>query len=553
MPFGAVDVECSRPRVPLYPYANTEGDDVILHYSRRRPRLASAKRRVGKNFDLKTGCSLPNPKPRSRPHTAAGFAPRSESPCKEDKEQLPGWNGRHHVTGSLQNTKLYTFSRIYFDELPGEVPKSDRRYPKKQSRIATDETEVLQVEGESQKKPLQRSSTLWLEEQKERKRVGRNVLGTMLEQQVQLLYEAASSIPGLQSFADFYMWCVKKFKNLTRCWRLMDQNLNMKITKLEFLTSLNKYEFKGDARAIFNILDRDRSGILSYYHFDPAGAEELAALRQWVKKEFGTLEDAFLYFDEDKDGRVTPAEFERAVKRHGFQTEGVICLFEMLDLDRDHRIKLEELEFLDKWTPLPFLMAESNFEEAEKFKVELLNAYQGNSIKAWCAELDKNKTMRVSWEEFDAACRHEHIPKELRPHVFRALDTDLSGWISLREIDEAAWDLLLKFKKYCEKRYGSVQRAFDKVDLNGNGSWSRKEFQKVECELDITEEEGETLFHGLALDGSKQITYHKLKYLDHWGIEDEQRENDFWTAIAASRKKAREQHQTRASVFGTGV
>merc|ERR1719197_2444152 len=61
---------------------------------------------------------------------------------------------------------------------------------------------------------------------------------SVLERKVMELYQSTADVPGLEVIADFYMWVVKKFKNLTRCWRMLDKNLNMKLTYLEFLTSL---------------------------------------------------------------------------------------------------------------------------------------------------------------------------------------------------------------------------------------------------------------------------------------------------------------------------
>lgn len=544
MPFGEVDVECSRPRVPLYPYERAQ-ENVICHYSRRRPSVGTRKKSFCKSFDLQTGCSLPQPRtprprpntatPSSRPHTATGIPP-----VKEFKKEEPPWNGRHHVTGSQFNTKLYPMFRNYFDDLPGEVPQSKRRLPKKQSETAPGGTSGDENPKEDFRDMLQRR----------RSTAPRNVLGSLLEKQVRHLYicDAIQSVPGLQNFADFYMWCIKKFKNLTRCWRLLDQNLNMKITKLEFLTSLNKYEFHGDARALFNILDRDRSGSLSYYHFDPSGAEELASLQKWIKERFGTVEEAFYRLDEDGDGRITTDELQRGLRRYGFHVE-VRYLFEMLDLDRDQKIQPEELLFLDRWTPLPFLCHEPDYEGAETWKQKLLHAYNWNSIKAWHGGLDKNMSMRVSYTEFSHVCQQEHVPMQRRPGVWRAMDTDLSGWISLREVDPLAHELLLKFKKYCVDNYGSVYKAFNKIDLNNNGSWSRREFQKIEHDMNLSREDGEMLFQGLAMDGGKQITFSKVKYLDNWSVEDERRENEFWEAIGVARKKARENDGPRRSDF----
>merc|ERR1719443_2229559 len=91
-----------------------------------------------------------------------------------------------------------------------------------------------------------------------------------------LLWQKTAELNNSAPFMEFYKWSHKKFGSLSRCWKMLDDDCNMKITRNEFLKMTRKHEFQGDARAVFKVLDRDNTDHVSYYHFDPVGAVDLA-------------------------------------------------------------------------------------------------------------------------------------------------------------------------------------------------------------------------------------------------------------------------------------
>eukprot|EP00746_Dinoflagellata_sp_MGD_P010511 gnl/MRDRNA2_/MRDRNA2_121726_c0_seq1.p1 gnl/MRDRNA2_/MRDRNA2_121726_c0~~gnl/MRDRNA2_/MRDRNA2_121726_c0_seq1.p1 ORF type:complete len:590 (+),score=104.43 gnl/MRDRNA2_/MRDRNA2_121726_c0_seq1:96-1865(+) len=366
-------------------------------------------------------------------------------------------------------------------------------------------------------------------------------LQALAEKRAKKLYHATHDMPALRPLADFYMWCVAKFGNLTRTWRMLDQDQNMKLTYYEFLKQLKLFDYQGDARLIFRILDRDRSGSLSYFHFDPQGAIDLATLRHWCRENFGSVVETHKILDKDRNGKLTKKEFTLGAIHHGLvMIDSIDCLFSMLDLDHDHKVREEELHFMDVWKPLPFLQAQPDDAGAQKLIRDLTEKYE-NPIIAWYMALDKNHAMRVCWTEFAAMGKEQGINEKTLPSIWKALDHNTSGWLSLKEFHRPSYDVLVKFKNYCVEKAGSITKAFASFDLNEDCILTRREFfQTVSKELHLEYEEAELLFEGLDLDGRKKISVARLRYLDMWNVEEDVQDEQCWSVIMSSFQTRKE-------------
>eukprot|EP00746_Dinoflagellata_sp_MGD_P131614 gnl/MRDRNA2_/MRDRNA2_65376_c0_seq2.p1 gnl/MRDRNA2_/MRDRNA2_65376_c0~~gnl/MRDRNA2_/MRDRNA2_65376_c0_seq2.p1 ORF type:complete len:585 (+),score=108.34 gnl/MRDRNA2_/MRDRNA2_65376_c0_seq2:259-1755(+) len=485
-------------------------------------------------------------------------------------EEWPEWDERHHISGSTHNARLPHCLRNYFDgdrhhcpmkctqaiydpsvipleeytldlsqiqdsdEPPSLENKTEEVAQEMKVSVADAEPPDEKTRGSYQRRTFRRTATK--QEMRQRKE---------LELHVKKLYESAQRIPHLSPFADFYLWAINRFKNLTRCWRMFDSNLNMRLHAFEFYNGLRKFNYPDrDGRFMFKILDRERSGTLLYHHFDPCGADDLATLVEWCNTNFGSVQDAFRKLDKDKNGTITLAEFQSSTKQHGFKCQRAIaCVFEMLDVDLDRKVTAEEMEFLDRWKCPAWLKAEPDDVAAEEFKARLLKKYGGNSIKAWHVVLDTNQSMRVDWDEFARACSELHYDRKKVAAVWRSIDANLSGCISLREFDQRGYELLLKFKNYCVDHHGGVMETFKALDENQNGIWCRKDFDYLVDNLVLKEHEADYLFDAFDLRGKGKIPMSALKYVDTWNAEEEERDEEFWEIISeALRTKVVSDH-----------
>jgi hypothetical protein len=103
--------------------------------------------------------------------------------------------------------------------------------------------------------------------------------------------------------------------------------------------------------------------------------------------------------------------------------------------------------------------------------------------------------------------------------AWRWLDADLSGWISLHEVDPPSSALLHSFKDWADANFGSVRLAFQALDADGGGTLSFSELRRA-CRKWRWEGEVRLLFDCLDIDsdgpGRRQISVHEISFLDEW-------------------------------------
>lgn len=367
----------------------------------------------------------------------------------------------------------------------------------------------------------------------------------------------------LEEISEFYFWVLEKFGYLVRLWRALDRDFNMSLTHSEFLTGLRKEAFPGNARHLMKIFDLENTGILQYRCYDPAGALHLAHFKAWATEKYGSLEGAFSRLDEDGSGKLTMNEFRAAAKKHGLldHCPGVSAstLFHMFKPDDSHTwISKEELLFLAKWRDPEWLRVEPDVEGAEEFKRKLIKRFDGNEFLAWCHGLDDQWSMSIRWEDFlkkslsSSQRRTRRNSVELSTlvsknqedllRIWRALDPNLSGQLSLREFSQNAYDLLTYFKQYCVKNYGSIEKMMIEHDENESGMLSRKEFfTLVAPKLQngkpdhhayaMTDGELEMLFVGLDRNGGDTVKTSEIEILDKWDCESDVKWERLWDVV----------------------
>eukprot|EP00747_Dinoflagellata_sp_TGD_P085797 gnl/TRDRNA2_/TRDRNA2_163015_c0_seq1.p1 gnl/TRDRNA2_/TRDRNA2_163015_c0~~gnl/TRDRNA2_/TRDRNA2_163015_c0_seq1.p1 ORF type:complete len:415 (-),score=51.75 gnl/TRDRNA2_/TRDRNA2_163015_c0_seq1:29-1273(-) len=136
--------------------------------------------------------------------------------------------------------------------------------------------------------------------------------------------------------------------------------------------------------------------------------------------------------------------------------------------------------------------------------------------------LDRDNSNRISYKDFSNACRLLRLQNV--PGIWRALDQETSGFISLREIDRASAEALEHFKEWAESTFGTIVRAFRVLDTTRSNSLSFPIFKRALRDFGFTGD-ARVLFQSLKPDSSgrqagrdARLTLDDLRYLSSWEL-----------------------------------
>lgn len=342
--------------------------------------------------------------------------------------------------------------------------------------------------------------------------------------------------PGARQVYHFREFLIRKYGNLVRGWvLLLDRDKSGAVSRKEFFQALAEVRFPGDANQLWRRLDKDHSGTISLCELAPKTVVEVADFKHWAKKVFGSMKEAFISMDTDRNGILSNEEFCNACVKYGFMNEKLKLVFQCLDLAGKGIVKSDEVRWLDKWDPPQYLYFKADEEAWLKLKAGLLRRYRGNPITAWRKCLDRDSSMRVNWTEFQNACRR--LKTDLCvPAMWRALDANISGWVSIKEFDETAFHLVAGFKLWARSKFKTMAKMMEALDDSKSGDLTWREFHSAFTRLasvdgvDLTLSELEMLFQGLDIDGQRRIALDELIFLEEWDLElDLEEEQDFLT------------------------
>jgi len=323
-----------------------------------------------------------------------------------------------------------------------------------------------------------------------------------------------------ETLSVFKQTLIKKHGNLVRAWRIaFASNDQLSIPKPQFLKACATMGFAHEAKDLYKMMDKDHSGFASLEELDPLSADHLAKFKRFLEKKFGSCQSAFESMESDTR-KISWAQFENEVKDWGWANGGIKKIFQHLDRDGRKILEESDFRFLDKWTPSPFFLAEANVTAKEEVKELLNQKYNGHFMKAWTHLLDKTGSNRVNWSEFQAACQ------KLRYHgdiagAWRAFDTDLSGYLTLNEVDTEASDTLCEFKNWTWEEFGTVRAAFGVFDHDNSNSLSFEEFRS-NCRIYGYDGNARKLFDALDMNGEKMLSMSEIAFLDDWDMGQKQ-------------------------------
>eukprot|EP00927_Polykrikos_kofoidii_P077859 TRINITY_DN74763_c0_g1_i1.p1 TRINITY_DN74763_c0_g1~~TRINITY_DN74763_c0_g1_i1.p1 ORF type:complete len:674 (+),score=111.89 TRINITY_DN74763_c0_g1_i1:69-2090(+) len=320
--------------------------------------------------------------------------------------------------------------------------------------------------------------------------------------------------------------------SFVRGWRrLLDVTGNLAVSKVELLKGCRKIGFHGDPVLLWKTMDINDEGVVLLLHADVRMATVLAVFKKWAHETYGCSVAALEQLAavaRRRSPRWNVEDFVAALSAANFpgvlgvtRKQAVHMLHEAFDMAGSGSITSEDVAFLDRWEPTAWLSATPDFKEKERFKEILLIKFS-SYVVAWRRLLDHNDTNRVSYKSFCDACRSLHPPN--LPGLWRALDTNASGFISLRDVDRDAADVLLDFKEWAQVGFGSLANGFRALDTSRSGSMSFPFFSRALQNFGYTKD-ARLLFQSLKADfSSKQhgrdprLTLADLSFLASWEV-----------------------------------
>jgi len=186
-------------------------------------------------------------------------------------------------------------------------------------------------------------------------------------------------------------------------------------------------------------------------------------------------------------------------------------------------VSRSDLEWLDAWEPPEFIYADPDPQALQQLN-ELIRKRYAHPLSAWRSLFDRDDSNSVSWLEFKDACEKLKFKGNIGG-AWRALDTDLSGHISLLEFDADSARILVSFKAWCMKHFGSVQLMFRQLDRDESGSLSYPELRRA-CRRLKWNGDVHLLFNcldtdGVRMGGRRNISLQELFFLDSWEVSED--------------------------------
>lgn len=317
----------------------------------------------------------------------------------------------------------------------------------------------------------------------------------------------------VQEFRNFLL---HRYGDYLRAWRVaLNPSGSLTLRKTQFLKACARLGWQASAHLIWETLDKDDSGSISLDELDLKTVELLASFHAFVMERFGSASAAFRGIDESNTRQVRLPDFTRALQKLGFSRKPR-QLFNGLDRDGSRVLTEDEFLFLDQWKPQPYLLANPNPQAANEFKALVLDRYN-NYLKAWRHLIDQDSTNRCNWDEFQEACSALRFSGD-SAGAWRALDADLSGYITLQEIDADSCSSLIEFRTWADNEFGGVKSAFQVFDIDGSNQVTKHEFCRS-CRVYGYVGDANRLFHALDVDREGTLCNEEVAFLDEWEID----------------------------------
>lgn len=343
---------------------------------------------------------------------------------------------------------------------------------------------------------------------------------------------------GAKNIGEFRKLLVRRFGSIVKAWRKgLSPDGTRRIGFVKFCERCRKVGYAGSLDELWQSMGCDDRTPLSLEIIEPAIAKDLTEFREKMLDRFGSIKAAFEFIDQDGSMSVDLTEFSKACREVQF-IGNERRLFEYLDTDDSGSVSLQEVDkdaasmvisdrkkkdkehqALKKETELEAKQKKEKLAEEDKGDIgaktkvgflKLLERKFGTVLRAWRKALDTDGNGRLSYIEFCSACRALGYAGNVKT-LWKILDDDNSGHISIKELDPEGARLIQSFLSGCAKRLGGLRAAFGS---DGSLRLRKDDFKSLCHTIGIKEKDAwEKLFGFLDHMDHQSITFEDVRFL----------------------------------------
>jgi hypothetical protein len=145
---------------------------------------------------------------------------------------------------------------------------------------------------------------------------------------------------------------LQRYHTMVGAWRQIDPQAHGRVSFHDFCRACRHMGYDGEARPLWEALDANADGFVTFEELDPDLADVLQHFSQCCSKKCGSADNAWKeHFNKQGFGRCSKERFFKACQRLGVQEEELIGdVYNALDVDSASTgIAFEEFVMLDKW------------------------------------------------------------------------------------------------------------------------------------------------------------------------------------------------------------
>jgi len=358
----------------------------------------------------------------------------------------------------------------------------------------------------------------WLESEVHRHRVKENARLVATRESMR---KSAARQWAQMMLKNFKAFLARGFGPTYHAWRrVLDPDGSMTLPRATLFKICRNLNWKGDVRALWRALDFDNSGSTTLEELDPHCAQLLAQFKDWAERTFGPKPAVAMWKELSKRRlrKLTYLQFAQECQVRGFERK-LKTLAAWLDWHGKKYIEEDDLRFLDGWRTPPWLVAQPNPEAAEQFRRHLKHKY-GHYLRAWRTVMDRDGSNCCNWHEFVDAAKQMKFHGDVAG-AWLAMDDDLSGFVSIKEIDEPTHNALAEFKTWATEEFGGVGVAFKVLDKDHSSELTYKEFRFAVRSYGFTGDL-QKLFETLDQDRTGCLQGKELAFLDRWNVQGQE-------------------------------